>query len=317
MPNTVVDYLHVVVAVIRRADGQILLAQRPLHKHQGGKWEFPGGKVELGESPWQALERELYEELGITPLQAQPLIKVKYHYPERSVLLDVWDVTDFSGEAQGREQQPVAWFSASNLTHLEFPPANYPIINAVRLPSHYLITPEPHDTSIFLAQLEQSLVSGVKLIQFRAKTLSASIYSKLAEKVLAQAQAFNAQVLLNSPPDFCSQAAGLHLTSLQLQNLAQRPAELADKWLAASCHTAADLAKAAKLGVDFAVLSPVLPTASHANAPVLGWEQFARLVDAVNFPVYALGGMQRRHVDIARTHGAQGIAAIRGLWPSA
>ena len=194
--------------------------------------------------------------------------------------------------------------------------ANYPIINAVRLPQHYLITPEPYDTSVFLTQLEQSLAEGVKLIQFRAKTLSTTAYSKLVAQVLTQAQAFNAQVLLNTPPDFYPQAAGLHLTSLQLQNLAQRPAALVDKWLAASCHTAADLAKAAKLGVDFAVLSPVLPTASHANAPVLGWEQFARLVDKVNFPIYALGGMRRRYVDIARTHGAQGIAAIRGLWPS-
>lgn len=316
MLNTAVDYLHVVAAVIRRADGQLLLAQRPAHKHQGGKWEFPGGKVEASETSYQALARELDEELGITTQTALPLIKVRYHYPERSVLLDVWEVTAFKGEPQGREQQPIAWFKPETLTALEFPPANYPIINAARLPPYYLITLEPDDIPTFLTQLETSLVSGIKLIQFRAKTLDAKLYTELALQVIAKAQDFQAQVLLNSPPEFLPQAAGLHLTSQQLITLKKRPLLPVGKWLAASCHNSIELAKAAQLNVDFAVLSPVFFTQTHPQAETVGWDQFAKWVDTVNFPVYALGGMQKNHAKIARENGGQGIAAIRALWPS-
>ena len=103
--------VHVAAAVIRGTDGSILIARRADTQHQGGLWEFPGGKVEAGESVEAALARELKEELGITVEVARPLIKVQHDYPDKQVLLDVWEVSAFSGEPHGVEGQPLAWLS--------------------------------------------------------------------------------------------------------------------------------------------------------------------------------------------------------------
>ncbi|MDD5392293.1 MAG: Nudix family hydrolase [Thiothrix sp.] len=314
--KTLGQWLHVVAAVIRGNDGKILLAQRPANKHQGGKWEFPGGKLEAGEAPLQALRRELEEELGIVVSLANPLLKVRYVYPERAVLLDVWEVTVFGGEPHGREGQPVAWFEAEQLPALEFPPANYPIVTAARLPAHCLITPEPQNSADFLRQLEAALQSGIRLVQFRAKSLSADAYVALAEAAIALVHSVGGKLILNSPPVMLEAADGLHLTSSQLwREMGVGNAFRRDgQWLSASCHNAQELQRAAAIGVDFAFLSPVLPTASHPGSPALGWDVFNHLVETVNFPVYALGGMGAGHVATARQHGGQGIAAIRSLW---
>lgn len=125
------QWLHVVAAVIVDAEGeQILLARRPEHKHQGGKWEFPGGKVEATESATVALARELAEELGITaaPDQMVPFLEVRHRYPEKNIFLDVWLVREFSGEPAGREGQEVGWFSKQDLSGLNFPAANAAIL---------------------------------------------------------------------------------------------------------------------------------------------------------------------------------------------
>lgn len=315
MPNTAVDYLHVVAAVIRHVNGNILLAQRPANKHQGGKWEFPGGKLEAGETPLQALHRELNEELGIETRQANPLIKVRYRYPERAVLLDVWEVSAFTGQPHGREGQPVAWFTPERLTSLEFPPANDPIITAARLPPQCLITPEPQDRADFLRQLEASLQAGIRLVQFRAKSLSADAYVALAQEVIDLVHAVGGKVMLNSPPVILDTADGLHLTGAQLhEEFARNMPRWAGGWLSASCHDAQALRQAADIGVDFVFLSPILPTLSHPGVDTLGWDAFKALVDQVNVPVYALGGMRVGDIPVARLHGGQGIAAIRGLW---
>lgn len=130
MPVDTIQWLHVVAAVIMR-DDLILLAQRPHGKHQGGKWEFPGGKVEPGETALLGLARELLEELGIVivPEAASPYIEVRYQYPEKNILLDVWLVTTFSGEPEDSEGQPVGWFRMEQLAKMDFPAANAPIID--------------------------------------------------------------------------------------------------------------------------------------------------------------------------------------------
>ena len=130
-----VKRVHVAAAVIRRADGHILLAKRADQQHQGGLWEFPGGKVEAGETVPQALNRELQEEVAISVSQSSPLMQLEYAYPEKTVLLDIWLVTEFSGEPHGREGQPLRWVAIDELSSIEFPDANQPIVE--RLLQHF------------------------------------------------------------------------------------------------------------------------------------------------------------------------------------
>lgn len=312
MPETPI--IHVAAAVIERG-GQILIAKRPDHLHQGGLWEFPGGKVELDEAVTDALVRELYEELNIEATHYQPLIRVHHNYGDRRVLLDVWQVTAFEGEAHGREGQELCWVNPGQLPQFQFPAANTPIVTAARLPEEYLITPEPAETADFLHGVELALERGIRLVQLRAKSLSFVEYLPLARQVLERCQAHGASLLLNADPQLLEQvpADGIHLDSRRLMALTQRPVST-DKWLAASCHNQEQLQHAQRIGVDFVVVSPVLPTQSHPEAEPLGWDGLQLLTEQAAVPVYALGGMDPEHTERARRYGAQGIAAIRGLW---
>ena len=120
--------IHVAAGVIINQDGKTLLSLRHADSHQGGKWEFPGGKIENMESAEQALGRELNEELGIDVLQSEPFLDLVYDYPEKTVYLHVLKVTHFSGEPVGLEGQRVEWVAAEKLSTLDFPEANYPVL---------------------------------------------------------------------------------------------------------------------------------------------------------------------------------------------
>lgn len=306
--------IHVAVAVLTNDRGEVLVSLRSAQAHQGGLWEFPGGKLEPGEAPYAALKREVHEELDITVQAARPLIRVPHRYPDKHVLLDVWRVTAFAGTARGREGQPIAWVAPAELHADNFPAANTPILAAARLPDRYLITPEPG--ADFLSQLERALADGIKLVQLRAKSLDRRAYVDLAQTVCARAGAAGAQVLLNADPARVAEigADGVHLTSQRLMALSRRPLG-ASLWVAASCHSHAELAHAARIGCDFAVLGPVRPTQSHPGAPYLDWAGLHALTEDATLPVYALGGLRAGDLAFAWDAGAQGIAAIRGLWP--
>jgi len=129
--NSMVKVVHVAVGVILR-DSQVLLALRSSTQHQGGKWEFPGGKVEAGETVPQALSRELYEEIAITVTQSSAFMQLEYAYPEKTVLLDIYLVTGFDGQPHGREGQPLRWASSTELSAIEFPDANQPIVERIQ-----------------------------------------------------------------------------------------------------------------------------------------------------------------------------------------
>ncbi len=323
MPNTALEgtsaaarSLHVAAGVIVGSGGRILIAKRPEQLHQGGLWEFPGGKLEPGESVAAALRRELQEELGIRVERARPLIRIRHDYGDRVVLLDVWRVERFHGEGCGREGQEIAWVEPHSLLEYTFPVANLPIVTAARLPSRYLITPEPGtDWDGFLLGLERCLNSGVTLVQLRARRLSRREYDELARRVIALCREHGARLLLNADPsaDTVMAADGVHLTAARLLALKHRPLPTG-QWVAASCHNRHELIHAARIGVDFAVLSPVLPTRSHPTAETLGWERWEQLVESAPFPVYALGGMRDEDLPLAYSRGAQGIAAIRSIW---
>ncbi len=310
--------LHVAVAVIVGADDRVLISQRHQALHQGGLWEFPGGKVEAGESVQQALVRELNEELGIHPKGFRPLITIPHHYREYDVWLDVWLVNAFEGEPVGLEGQPLKWVERHELSQFEFPAANTPIIKAVQLPDRLYITPEPGDSSQWGALLERvdSLAqNGAELILLRSKQLDAEAYLSLARMVVEVTSLDGCKVLLNSHWQDVMEcnAAGLHTTSSQLHRYS-KDTHREGLILSTSCHSQQELCIAAENNVDFALLSPVKKTASHPDAKPLGWNSFQDLISTITVPVYALGGMTTDDINTAWNHGAQGIAAIRSLW---
>lgn len=134
MQNTAANKrVHVAVGVIFNSQGQILIARRHDDAHQGGLWEFPGGKVESDETVCDALARELHEELGIRiqTSSCKPLIEIRHDYSDKVVLLDVWTVSEFDGEASGKEGQPLCWVERSQLLEYDFPAANIAIIDAL------------------------------------------------------------------------------------------------------------------------------------------------------------------------------------------
>lgn len=310
--------MHVVAAALRDAAGRVLIQRRRDDAHQGGLWEFPGGKLEPGETREAGLARELAEELGIAVERMQPLIAVHHDYGDARVLLDVWQVDDWRGEPHGREGQPLAWVDAQRLGEYAFPAADRPVLRALRLPEHCLVTPPPgRDDGRWLDAVEQAVSSGVRLVQVRAPGVGRARLLALAAGVVTRC-GDRARVLVNADPVLAADcgAAGVHLDSRRLWRTRRRPLP-AEDLVGASCHDAADLAQAEAVDADFALLSPVAATATHPSAAPLGWARFAELCAGARLPVYALGGMQRGFSAEARRRGGQGIAAIRGLWPGA
>ncbi|MGH6635768.1 MAG: Nudix family hydrolase [Gammaproteobacteria bacterium] len=307
--------LHVAVAVVSDEQGRVLICQRPSHKHLGGFWEFPGGKVQRGEEVTAALRRELREEIGIEGGPSRPFIQVQHRYPDRDVLLDVWRVNHWRGTVQPMEGQRIRWADPLDLDPQQFPAADIPIIKALRLPSLYLISPEPGPIAPFLAKLAHCLEAGMRLLQLRGKHLPPRDLCRLAAQSIELCASYGARLLLNADPEYAQSLGmdGVHLSASRLLQLSERP--LSDRFLvAASCHNAVEIEHACNIGVDFVVLGPVRPTPTHAKARILGWEGFRDLVRVSQVPVFALGGLEPKHMAQAWHCGAQGIAAIRGVW---
>lgn len=185
------------------------------------------------------------------------------------------------------------------------------------LPDRYLITPEPalFIADVFLAHLEQTLQSGIELVQLRSKTLSAGDYAALATHALALCHRHGARMVVNHAAFVADSlgADGIHVGSQALMAQTTRPVS-GGLLFSSACHDAAQLMHAEALGADFVTLSPVLPTRTHPEAAPLGWEAFAELLSLTRTPTYALGGMAPAHLARAQSAGAVGIAAIGSLW---
>lgn len=337
--------VQVVAAVIRGRDGRVLLAQRPQHKHQGGLWEFPGGKVEPGETEVEALQRELHEELGLWAEALTPLIRIQHDYPDKSVELSVWQVTQWRGESygsatQGREGQPVRWVAPDDFWQLSFPAANAPIVAAARLPAIWRITPALRSLAEVQSWAEQRLLCGLNasldaregwLLRLPEWSLdnyvqAAEVLIKLRTEAMALAMSpasggGRTPIALCLHGDLCAlqrvpAADGFHLNHHQARQLAdsgQTAASLrscASQLVSAAAHSEAELAVALAAGVDSAWLSPVLLTPSHPDATSLGWLQWSQWLAKVPMPVYGLGGVSPADIAMARKLGGQGVAGI-------
>jgi 8-oxo-dGTP diphosphatase len=306
--------VDVVAAVILQPDGRFLLARRPEGKPYAGYWEFPGGKVEAGEALLHALARELHEELGIEVEHAWPWLVRHFDYEHASVKLHFFRVVGWHGEPHGKEGQLLAWQAPGQVDVAPLLPANGPILSALELPSRYAITHlAAMGEVVFMDSLEAALENGLRLIQLREKVLPRAEQVRLARQVIARAHAHGARVVVNSGMDgACLDGAdGLHLASADLMALEQRPPR---GLCGASCHNAAELARAARLGLDYVLLGAVRPTLSHPGEGALGWEGFAELIKDYPLPVYALGGMRPEHMETAWRAGAHGLAMLRASW---
>ncbi len=315
--------IDVAVAILQRKNeaGQyeFLLASRPEGKGWAGWWEFPGGKIEAGESPEYALSRELKEELGIKPTTTQQWITRRFDYPAthdsaaKMVNLHFYFVDAWEGELRPHEGQQLSWQSPQNITVSPVLPANAPIMKTLALPPVYVITNLAEmGEQDFFAGLESQLEHGLRLIQVREKQLTKDQFMKFARQVIELARAYDAKILISEDIGLAREleADGVHLPSQSLLMLKTKPEGLL---AAASCHNPIELRHAEHLNLDFVVLSPVKSTLSHPEADPLGWQKFAVLTESSALAIYALGGMALSDLPLALSHGARGVAFQRSV----
>lgn len=311
-----VKIVDVAAGILLQADGRFLLASRPPGKPYAGYWEFPGGKLESGESARAALERELMEELGIRITAATPWIVQTFTYPHASVRLHFFRITAWQGEPHPHEGQSFAWQTPGALNVSPILPANGPILRGLVQPTLLAFSnvAELGETE-FLRRLDNQLARGPLRLILREPQLDGDAYRALAELVLARIRPNHGTLLLHNQIELARElgAGGVHLPARELAHLAQRPRGL--DWIGASVHNPAELAATARLGLDYAVLGHVTPTRSHPDSPPLGWEAFAEMVgQGWPFPVYAIGGMQMKDIERSQQYGGHGIAMLRAFW---
>src|SRR5690606_12900687 len=311
VPAAVVD---VAVGVLIRRDGAVLFGRRPAGRPYAGWWEFAGGKLEAGESVEQALAREMHEELGIDVRESYPWVVREYVYPHAHVRLFFQRIVSWSGEPHAREGQALAWRHPSAIDLAPLLPAAIPVIAWLRLPDRIGIScaAELGDER-FLERLDARLGAGLRLLQLREPAMTAERFDTLFRRARALCIRHGARMVVNSghPPSFWRACDGVHLRGAELRSIVSRPRLPV---VGASCHDAVELARAADLGVDYAVLGPVRETLSHPGAPALGWAAFERLARAARVPVFALGGLDERDAEVAARAGAHGLAMMRAIW---
>jgi 8-oxo-dGTP diphosphatase len=304
----------VAVAVLRRPDGRVLLAQRLAGTPYPGYWEFPGGKLEPGESPRDALARELHEELGIEVVRAAPWLTQRYFYPHANVELVFFRVFDWRGEPHGRDGQAIAWQIPGAFDVAPLLPANAAILRALELPAVYGISmADETGEEAFLVRARHAIDGGLRLIQVREKNWPAERIGRLAERILSIARPARARVLLNGDAAR-ARALGCDGVHWPAATLLDARARVQGMLCAASCHDRAELDHAMALGVDFAVLGPVAATPTHPWSEPLGWTRVAALLRGVSIPVYALGGLSAADLETAIDCGAHGVALRRAAW---
>lgn len=312
--------VHVVAGVIADARGRILLARRTEGRDLAGLWEFPGGKVDPGETPEQALVRELREELGIDADVGAPVIVVPQRYPHKRLRLDVRRIARWRGNVKGLDGQALVWVPPHKLSSYAMPDADRPVVAALRDPDRYLITPEPgDDDGAWLSSLRAAFDRGIRRVQLRAPALQSAAsdtarWRGLVESAIATSRAYDdADITINGDLELANALGiGVHLRAAQLMALTSRPLPLT-KTVIASCHSDEELLRAQAIGCDAVVLGPMFETASHPGRPGIGWAAFEAMRERVALPIYAIGGMREIHIPESRAHGAQGVAGIRGM----
>ncbi|BCL76084.1 hypothetical protein JHS3_18200 [Jeongeupia sp. HS-3] len=310
---------HVAAGILLRPEGGFLLGSRPVGKPYAGYWEFPGGKLEAGETALDALKRELHEEMGIAVTAATPWLVQTFTYPHATVRLQFFRVTAWEGEPQAHEGQAFAWQTPGALNVSPILPANGPILRGLALPPALALSSAGTlGSDAWLARLDERLARGLRWLVLREPQLDPASYRELATTVLARARRHGCRVLLHGDIALAQAlgADGVQLPARLAATLAKRPRGI--DWLGVSAHNAAELAIAQRIGADYALIGHVRDTASHPGEPALGWDGFAALTGSGwPFPIYAIGGMSDADIATAQVHGGHGVAQLSMAWSQA
>lgn len=298
-PRKVTD---VAVGVLLRPDGAVLLADRPVGKPYAGYWEFPGGKVEPGESVTQALARELHEELGVDIGPATPWVRFEFDYPHAYVRLHFCRVYAWQGVPTSREAQRLAFFRMDEPAPAPLLPAAVPALRWLRLPERAAWVELARHA---LADLDAALAGGLRLILLRgaAQPHDASVIAR----VQSRAAAFGAMLIGDAA---AVATEGQWVTEHDIARSTRRSA--AD-WLGAAVTSRAGIDAAARQGMDFTLAGPVLPSHGNDDAP-LGWHGVQSMLDGVPLPTYVHGGLAPQDLERARHAGAHGIVLPLSDW---
>lgn len=302
--------VDVAVGVLRAPDGRVLLAERKPGKDAAGFWELPGGQIDPGESPAQAAARELLEEVDVRAEELRPWRVYEHDFPAKRVRLHWFHVPKWSGQPKGKEGQRVAWVDPANPTVGPLLPSNEFAFTTLALPelvANARVKHAPGAAEELLAKIPSLAASGLRLLIVRAPQLAPAQRVQLARRLREARRGTGLRLLLSGTALEARQAGacGLHSSAAALAGLIERPP--ARLW-AVSVHNARDLERAATLGADVAIVSPVLPSASHPGAQLLGWDGLKALVAASPLPVYAQGGLGPGDLGAARGVGALGVA---------
>jgi len=312
MPEVII---HVAVGIIVNSNNEVLISKRSSDVHQANRWEFPGGKIELNEKPFHALIRELKEELGIDVHRYQFIKKIKHDYGDKSVCLHTFLVDGFSGEPSGIEGQPVQWVTKSQINDFQFPDANLPILNTLRLEDVIQITGAFNSLSELIDKTKQCIARGIKIIHFRAHDLDDDTYIDYAVAALEICRKCSVLLILNrslSVFDYVG-ADGIHLNRYEMRKYKERPCAQ-DKLLSVSCHNEEELNYAEMLDADYCFLSPVKKAISHDAGEALGFDGFESLLEDKYVPTYALGGMFLSDLEMVKMKKGRGVAVVSENW---
>ena len=298
MPKPIVD---VAIAILIHR-GKILVGWREEQQHQGGKHEFPGGKVEQGETPEEACRREIYEEVGIGLKDWHQFDYIHHEYDDIIVNLHLFH-SYVPDELLNLIHQPWAWYTRDQLLHLNFPKANKNIIKRLYWPhlikiSNTLSTAESSDALLYwrIEEFEPQYI----------EQLTALDEGQRSSLII------NVDIWWQLSPELQKQIKTVHLKQSQLMNLHKGDLTVGVRYIAA-CHDAVSLKQAQQIGCDAVFISPVKPTTTHPEAVALGWERFSELAQNSQIPVFALGGVHPDDLATAQQHGAYGLAGIRNF----
>ncbi|HEX5487219.1 MAG TPA: Nudix family hydrolase [Limnobacter sp.] len=313
--------VDVAVGVVCRPDGTVLWGSRPEGKPYAGYWEFPGGKVEPGESVWQALVRELREELGIEALQGGPWFIIEHDYEHAKVRLHLYRVWEFKGEPASLENQHFCWAGLQPDSISPILPATAPMLPVLNQPTFMAITGFQQMGTDYAHRLEAGLKAHAAIVQFRETGLSDEALVESYRLTVALCERYRASLCINSAtyqmlldladtyPDFEFEDHASNRVHLTHADLLKGTAFNA-RAVGASVHCPESLALAFDQGLQYAVLGAVKETGSHPGQKGIGWQGFAQMVEEARLPVYAVGGLSSADLNDAWRHGAHGVAMI-------